>query len=238
MQKLLKITLILAIGLVHFTGEAQMVPPPQSKASKEDSGVLEPKDYSRLLGMSGFNDSLLKMHFTLYQGYVKNTNLLLSVLKNISPSDQTQFGALKRRLAWEFNGVILHELYFENLGGKTILSSTDPLAQALVKSFGSVDAWKKDFIGTGMMRGIGWAVLYLDPITKRLTNLWINEHDLGHLAGGTPILIMDVFEHAYMPQYGLDRDKYIDAFFQNIDWVTVSKRFTNVSSNSGPKGSK
>jgi Fe-Mn family superoxide dismutase len=75
------------------------------------------------------------------------------------------------------------------------------------------------------MRGIGWAVLYRDPQTGRLINMWINEHDVAHLAGGSPILIMDVFEHAYMPQYGLDRAKYIEAFFENIDWDIAAQRF-------------
>ncbi len=208
--------------LVGFISMAQA---PQTK----DSTVLEAKDYKHLLGMPGFSNNLLNLHFKLYQGYVKNSNLLLSLLKNLSASDQIQFGALKRRLGWELNGVILHELYFENLGGKTILASNDPLSAALTKNFGSFDAWKKDFIATGMMRGIGWAVLYIDPLTKKPLNVWINEHDLGHLAGGTPLLIMDVFEHAYMPQYGLDRDKYIDAFFQNIDWTVVSKRYASLN---------
>lgn len=235
LKNILRIILISTGAISPLIGEGAIVQAPQNKPSSGDSGVIQAKDFSHLLGMPGFNDSLLNLHFKLYQGYVKNANLLLTLLKNFSLSDQTQFGALKRRLGWEYDGVILHELYFENLGGKTILSNGDPLAQALVKDFGSIDNWKKDFIATGMMRGIGWAVLYLDPLAKRLINMWINEHDLGHLAGGTPILVMDVFEHAYMPQYGLDRDKYIDAFFQNIDWGAVSKRF---SSNLPAKGSK
>lgn len=78
------------------------------------------------------------------------------------------------------------------------------------------------------MRGIGWSVLYLDPIQGRLVNVWVNEHDVGHLATGSLILIMDVFEHAYMPQYGLDKAKYIEAFFNNIDWETVSNRYNEV----------
>ncbi len=224
---MIKFILILIGALAPLLGAGQ-VSQRASQGSKTD--LIEAKDYGHLLGMAGFSDALLKLHFKLYQGYVKNSNELLLLLKNLSLSDQTQFGALKRRLGWELNGVILHELYFGNLNGKTILPNSDPLAVALTKDFGSMDAWKKDFIATGMMRGIGWAILYLDPLTKKLINIWINEHDLGHLAGGTPILVMDVFEHAYMPQYGLDRDKYIAAFFQNIDWNIVSKRFTNVSS--------
>lgn len=187
------------------------------------------QNYSHLFGMAGFSDSLLQMHFKLYEGYVKNANDLLAKLKAISDAGSVgsyEYGALKRRLGWEFDGMRLHELYFGNLGGNGSLDPKSALSQAITAQFGSYDQWKSDFIATGAMRGIGWAVLYLDPVQKRLLNTWINEHDVGHLAGGAPILVMDVFEHAYMPQYGLDRAKYMDAFFKNIDWKTADARFT------------
>jgi Fe-Mn family superoxide dismutase len=79
------------------------------------------------------------------------------------------------------------------------------------------------------MRGIGWTILYYDAIGNQLINAWINEHDAGHLAGATPILIMDVFEHAFMIDYGLKRADYIEAFFKAIDWATVAKRFEAVA---------
>lgn len=217
--KALKTILILSMT-ISLIGEGKLITSAKPVASQTQ--VYEAKDYSHLLGMQGFNNDLLNMHFKLYQGYVKNSNMLLSLLNSIS--EPTQFGALKRRLGWEFDGMVLHELYFENLGGKKPIDKNSPISQAIESAFGSFEAWKKDFIATGMMRGIGWAILYRDPASKRMLNVWINEHDLGHLAGGVPILVMDVFEHAYMPQYGLDRDKYIDAFFQNIDWDAVSKR--------------
>jgi superoxide dismutase, Fe-Mn family len=195
-------------------------------------GALQPyapQNFSHLLGMPGFSDSLLEMHFKLYEGYVKNANDLLAKLKAFADAGQAnsyEYGALKRRLGWEFDGMRLHEFYFVNLGGNGKLDSGSPLFIAIAAQFGSFENWKKDFIATGSMRGIGWAVLYLDPLQKRLVNTWINEHDVGHLAGGAPILIMDVFEHAYMPQYGLDRAKYIDAFFKNINWKAAESRFS------------
>lgn len=182
------------------------------------------KDYSNLIGMPGFSESLLQMHFKLYQGYVKNAGDLLDKLKTIDPSTY-EYGAIKRRLGWEFDGMRLHELYFDNLGGKTPIDRKSPLYNALTAQFGSFEKWKKDFIATGTIRGIGWALLYLDPEESRLVNVWINEHDTGHLVHGKPLLIMDVFEHAYMPQYGLDKGKYIDAFFNNINWDVVQQRF-------------
>lgn len=196
------------------------------------SAAIEPypvQNYSHLFGMPGFSDSLLQIHFKLYEGYVKNANDLLAKLKAMSDTGSVgsyEYGALKRRLGWEFDGMRLHELYFGNLGGNGVLDPKNALSQAIIAQFGSYDKWKSDFIATGAMRGIGWAVLYLDPIQKLLVNTWINEHDVGHLAGGAPILVMDVFEHAYMPEYGLDRAKYMDAFFKNIDWKAADTRFT------------
>lgn len=156
--------------------------------------------------------------------------MLLARLKELELQNRDQtidYAALKRRLGWEWDGMRLHELYFDNLGGHEPLEKTSPLSQALAKEFGSFEAWKKNFIATGMIRGIGWSVLYRDRQTGRVFNVWINEHDLGHLAGGDPLLIMDVFEHAYMTQYGLDRSRYINAFFDNINWEKVSKRYND-----------
>lgn len=181
-------------------------------------------DYSHLIGMPGFSDNLLQIHFKLYEGYVKNATDLLTRLKSMEPGTY-EYGALKRRFGWEFDGMRLHELYFENLGGRSPIDKTGPLYQALVSQYGSFEKWKKDFIATGTIRGIGWALLYFDKEEGSLINVWINEHDTGHLVRGTPILIMDVFEHAYMPQYGLDKAKYIEAFFNNINWDAVSSRY-------------
>jgi Fe-Mn family superoxide dismutase len=185
------------------------------------------KDYSNLIGMPGFSDALLQMHFKLYDGYVKNATNLSVQLKSMDTSSY-EYGALKRRFGWEFDGMRLHELYFGNLGGKTSIDTKSSLYQALTTQYGSYDKWKKDFIATGTIRGIGWALLYYDPEQGQLVNVWINEHDTGHLVNGRPILIMDVFEHAYMPQFGLDKAKYIDAFFTNVNWDVVAKRYSDV----------
>ncbi len=185
------------------------------------------KDYSSLLGMKGFSETLLKNHFTLYQGYVTNTNKAADALAQMLKDGKTavpEFAELKRRFGWEFNGMRLHELYFENLKGGNAMDKTGRLAKKLEKDFGGVDAWEKDFRATGAMRGIGWVALYHDAAGDRLYNCWINEHDVAHLAGCTPVLIMDVFEHAYMTDYQLKRADYIEAFFSNINWKTVESR--------------
>ena len=185
------------------------------------------KDYSRLLGMQGFSDTLLKNHFTLYQGYVTNTNKLMDTLNQMLKEGKTatpEFAELKRRFGWEFNGMRLHEYYFENIGGNGGLDKNSKLSKKMTEDFGSYDNWEKEFKGAGAMRGIGWAVLYQDSSTEKLINFWINEHDVGHPAGCNPILILDVFEHAFMIDYGLKRVDYIEAFFKNIDWKAAEGR--------------
>ncbi|MEK6673013.1 MAG: Fe-Mn family superoxide dismutase [Nitrospirota bacterium] len=186
-----------------------------------------PKDYSRLTGIEGFSETLLKNHFTLYQGYVTNTNKVLDILGQMLKDGKTaspEFAELKRRLGWEFNGMRLHEYYFENLGGKSGISKDGRLAKKIGEDFGSYEAWEKDFKATGTMRGIGWIVLYQDNTNGRLINFWVNEHDVSNPAGSSPILVMDVFEHAFMIDYGLKRADYIEAFFKNIDWAAAEVR--------------
>ncbi len=184
-------------------------------------------DYSSLLGMPGFSDGLLKNHFTLYRGYVANTNKLLERISAAAPAEgapSPEFSELKRRLGWEFNGMRLHELYFENLGGGGSPEKAAGLGKAIAADFGSLEAWQKEFKAIGMMRGIGWVVLYKDPRSGRLINFWVNEHDVSHPAGCTPVVVMDVFEHAYMPDYGLKRADYIEAFFKNLNWEAANSR--------------
>jgi Fe-Mn family superoxide dismutase len=189
--------------------------------------AYEAKDYTHLIGMEGFSETLLRNHFTLYQGYVTNTNKLLDLLGQMAKEGKIgtpEYAELKRRMGFEFDGMRLHEYYFENLGGKGDLGQSAKLRDRLVRDFGSYEAWEADFKGTGTMRGIGWAILYQDDVTGRLINQWINEHETGHLAGCRPILIMDVFEHAFMIDYGLKRTDYIEAFFKNIKREAVENR--------------
>lgn len=187
--------------------------------------IYEVIDFQELKGLKGFSDELLKNHFTLYEGYVNNTNKLiekLSVLDKASP----EFAELKRRFGWEWNGMRLHEYYFENLSKKPVKFSKDSeLYEKIVEDFGSFDEWLSDFTSSGMIKGIGWVILYYDVSYDRLDNIWIEEHDKGHLADGLPLLVMDVFEHAYMLDYGIKRTDYIKSFTNAIDWEVVESRF-------------
>lgn len=199
-----------------------------STEKEEKTMPYAAKDYSKLVGMEGFSETLIKNHFTLYQGYVTNTNKVLDTLGQMLKDGKTatpEFAELKRRLGWEFNGMRLHEYYFENLGGeKGGINKAGGLAKKMAEEFGSCELWEEDFRAVGSMRGIGWAVLYQDSTNKRLINFWINEHDVSHPAGCNPLLIMDVFEHAFMIDYGLKKADYIEAFFKNIDWAATEAR--------------
>ncbi len=182
------------------------------------------KNYEHLLGLSGFSDTLLTNHFALYEGYVKNTNALLDILSNKEPGTP-EYAELQRRFGWEWNGMRLHELYFGNMTKEASPLPEGALKEKMEAVYGSLENWKKNFVGVGTMRGIGWVVLAHDKESGELMNIWVNEHDLGHLAGATPLLVMDVFEHAFMIDYGLKRADYIEAFFRSIDWTTVASRY-------------
>ncbi len=186
------------------------------------------KKFDHLLGLAGFSDTLLTNHFTLYEGYVKNTNLLSEKLKELMESGETatpEFAEEKRRFGWEWNGMRMHELYFGNMTKEATSLSNETLKTKLAETYGSYENWKKNFLATGAMRGIGWVVLAYDTESGKLYNVWVNEHDTGNLIGTTPLLVMDVFEHAFMVDYGLKRADYLSAFMEAIDWKVVEKRF-------------
>ena len=192
-----------------------------------------PKDFN-LSGLNGISDKTLETHFGLYKGYVTNTNTLnehIAGLLNDGKSGTPEFAELTRRLGFEYNGMRLHEYYFGNLkAGGNELAQGGSLAQAIDNSFGSFENWKNDFVKVGGMRGVGWAILFQDPFTGRLSNHWITLHEDGNPAGFSPILVMDVWEHAFLLDYKpAERPKYIEAFFSNIDWSAVEQRIKPVT---------
>jgi Fe-Mn family superoxide dismutase len=185
-----------------------------------------------LSGLNGISDGTLAMHFKLYEGYVTNTNLLneqiAELLKTeITPKEMPIYSELVRRLGFEYNGMVLHEWYFGNMkkGGSNDPDKTSAFYKAAEANFGSFENWKKSFVTVGKMRGVGWAATYQDPVTGWLSNHWINLHETGNVAGFVPVLIMDVWEHAFIRDYApADRPKYIEAFFSNIDWTACNER--------------
>lgn len=188
-----------------------------------------PQKFEKMSGAEGFSEKMLRNHFALYEGYVANTNKVINSIIDVLDGDKTatpEFAELTRRFGWEFDGMRLHELYFDNMvKSGSLFDAESLLGKKLIQEFGSYELWEKHFRAVGAMRGIGWAVLYLDDVTGTMYNAWINEHDGGHMVGAKPLLVMDVFEHAYMLDYGIKKAEYIEAFMKLIDWSVVSKRF-------------
>ncbi|BFU94397.1 MAG: Manganese and iron superoxide dismutase [Nitrospira sp.] len=186
-----------------------------------------------LSGLKGISDQTLETHFRLYGGYVKETNRLTEHIMGflqdgkVDQEEMPAYSELKRRFGFEYNGMVLHEYYFGNM---TKHGSGDPerhsaFVHAAVSSFGSYDIWKADFASVGKMRGVGWAICYQNPMNGLLSNHWITLHEVGNVAGFVPLLVMDVWEHAFIIDYKpSERGKYIDAFFSNISWSAVEER--------------
>ncbi|OLE55519.1 MAG: superoxide dismutase [Acidobacteria bacterium 13_1_20CM_3_53_8] len=198
-----------------------------------DSGkVYQPRQFN-LSGLSGISDKTLEMHFKLYEGYVKETNNLTEKINEfikdgrVDKEEMPAYSELTRRLGFEYNGMVLHEYYFGNMkrGGSVDPENSSRFFKAAEESFGSYDIWKTDFVSVGKMRGVGWAICYENPENGRLSNHWITLHETGNVAGFIPVLVMDVWEHAFILDYKpADRPKYIEAFFSNIDWEEVNGR--------------
>jgi len=194
--------------------------------------VYSEQRFDRLGGLDGISDEQVQEHVALYAGYVRQVNLLNEELTDLRARGRAsgrdlEFAELTRRLGFEYNGMILHEYYFSNLrpGAQPRPASTSAVAQALGASFGSVEDWRKDFQAIGGMRGVGWVMLCQDPVTRRLSNHWVSLHQDGVPAGFKPLIVMDVWEHAFMRDYkATERGRYLDAFFRNVDWQMVERR--------------
>ncbi len=189
----------------------------------------EAKNFDNILGLPGLSDKLLNNHLGLYAGYVANTNKLMEILEKMQKEEKMalpEYAELKRRFGWEWNGMRLHEYYFGNLSVAPQKADEGfSSVMQIKKDFETFSDWEKNFRATAAMRGIGWVILCFDFATQKLFNIWINEHDGGHLAGAQPILVMDVFEHAYMLDYGTKKADYISAFMNAVDWKVVGDRY-------------
>lgn len=175
--------------------------------------------------LAGISDDQITQHWALYEGYVKNANGLLEATAKAEIGSPA-WAETRRRLGFEMNGLVLHEYYFANLASGSKLSPGSDLASDVGAAWGSAGAWREDFAKTGALRGVGWAILYHDPATGALLNCWISSHEQGHPAGFHPILVLDVFEHAFMVDYGASgRAEYITAFLENVNWEVVEQRY-------------
>lgn len=180
-------------------------------------------------GLDGISDAQIEDHWGLYKGYVTQSNGLRKELADLRAADKggtPAYADRRRRFGFELNGMVLHEYYFANLKAGVAAKADGGFAKAVAQQFGSLDAWKADFINTGKTRGIGWAICYLDPCSGQINNHFVQLHEDGNVAGFAPLVVLDVFEHAYMIDYKAGgRATYIDAFMKNLNWTVIDARF-------------
>jgi superoxide dismutase, Fe-Mn family len=197
----------------------------------EISKKYTPKSFAHLKGLKGISDGLLESHFKLYEGYVNRTNKLTETLFGLAKEGQAAgsnpaYAEMTRRMGFEYNGMVLHEYYFGNLKpGGSGSAPSGKLKTALEASFESLEVWLADFRAIATMPGVGWAITYQNPENGWLSNHWVTLHEEGNPAGFKPVLVMDAWEHAFVPDYKpTERAKYVDAYFSNIDWGVAESR--------------
>jgi Fe-Mn family superoxide dismutase len=196
-----------------------------------DVKKYEARTWNDLKGLEGISDNQLANHFKLYQGYVKNTNGLTERLSAMTKEGKAAgldpvYAELTRRFGFEYNGMVLHEYYFDNMRpGGSPLGTGGKLSQEIDRSFGSYDQFLADFKAVATMRGVGWAITFRNPTNGWLSNHWVSEHQDGNIAGFEPILVLDIWEHAFVGDYApTERPKYVDAFMKNLHWDQCEKR--------------
>ena len=180
--------------------------------------------------LKGISAKNIEEHLKLYAGYVKNTNLIfdkLSELKNDPEKNAFLLGELQRRFGFEFDGMRNHEYFFSSLSdGKKEINLNGDLYKKIEKEWGSFENFLNHFKFVATTRGIGWTILYFDKMTDKLIISWVDEHHLGQLTGLSPILCLDMWEHAYVYDYPTsEKKKYIDAFFENLNWEVIEENF-------------
>mgnify|MGYP000333050805 CR=1 FL=1 len=182
--------------------------------------------------LKGVSAKTTEEHLKLYSGYVKNANTILSKMEELvedSEANAYALGEIQRRFGFEFDGMRNHEFYFHHFeGGSQSLHEESALKKAIEEEWTSFDVWLARYKAIALTRGVGWAMLYYDPVTKRLLNAWVDEQHLGHLTGLSPILCLDMWEHSFVADYQPSGKKnYVEDFFENLNWQSVGENFTN-----------
>lgn len=189
-----------------------------------------------LPALDGISEKQIEVHLGLYAGYVKHVNLIRERIGELSHDTEKNgyaIAEMQRRLGFEFGGMRNHEYYFGQLErGAKEPSSESELMKSIMQEWGSFDDWLARFKHIAGTRGVGWAMLYFDREHGRLVQTWVDEQHIGQLAGLDIILGIDMWEHAFMVDYmPSEKTKYIDAFFKNLNWGVMEKRFADASAN-------
>jgi Fe-Mn family superoxide dismutase len=201
--------------------------------------AVKAKNFEHLIGkLEGFSEGQLTQHFELYKGYVKKLNEIREMIAAIPYDERVEksnfsfgeYSELRRREATPYNGVYLHELYFENLGAaRREAKPSGDLRSAIEGAFGSVSNWEMDLEACGTTATNGWVLLTFDEKDHMLHHNQVFEHADRVMVGTRPVLALDTWEHAFMIDYGTDKTSYMKAFLRNVNWQTVNERFENVS---------
>lgn len=186
--------------------------------------------------LKGISKKSVEEHLKLYAGYVKHANLIfekITEMKLDAEKNAYVLGELQRRFSFEFNGMRNHEYYFRGLeDGSTALTTSGPLYKAITEQFGSFDSWLAMFKAIALTRGIGWAMLYHDPVVKKLVHAWVDEQHLGQLNGCQLILGLDMWEHSFVFDYQPSGKKnYVEDYFTNINWNVIEQNYLNSTKN-------
>ncbi|MEX0652125.1 MAG: Fe-Mn family superoxide dismutase [Candidatus Paceibacterota bacterium] len=184
--------------------------------------------------LEGISEAQVKVHLGLYAGYVKHVNLVrekIAELESDTEKNAYLITELRRRFSFEFDGMRMHEYYFEGLeDGAQKPTEESPLITALIQKYGTYAGFLTHFKSVGMSRGIGWTVLYFDPKGNTPHITWVGDHELGVLAGLPILIAMDMWEHAFMVDYTpTEKGTYIDAFLSNMNWGVVESRFAKAT---------
>lgn len=184
--------------------------------------------------LKGLSKKQIDLHLTLYEGYVKHANLIMEKLEEMREKDAEgnayAMAEIRRRFGFEFDGMRMHEYYFEQFEGEKSGDPESGLAKAAALRYGSGEKFLAHIREVAGTRGIGWVVVYYDQMGKTLHTAWVNDHEIGQLGGCPVILALDLWEHAYMVDYMPSQKKdYIDAFFDNLNWTVCERRFDKAS---------
>jgi Fe-Mn family superoxide dismutase len=186
--------------------------------------------------LKGISAKSVEEHLKLYAGYVKHANLILKeVIRDAkTPEESYMMAETFRRFGFEYGGIRNHEVYFGSLeGGACAPNPESALAKRIAEMCGSVDVWIAGIKKVAMMRGPGWTMLGYDAMTDTLMHYWVDEQQLGHLPGMTPVLALDLWEHSYVPDYNASgKAQYIEDFFANLNWKFVEDRYDRLKANS------
>lgn len=195
--------------------------------------MIERMNFQYSNDITAVNREQFEVHIRLYEGYVNIINEIDAILQNDPGREDANatfsfFRECKRGETYALDGVILHELYFENMGGGGSMNVPNPsITQRLTMDFGSFENWEEDFVATAKASR-GWAVLCYDQRSSRLRNISLDAHDLGNIAYSAPILVLDVYEHAYFLQYADNKSEYINRFMEDVNWEVIGFRMVGI----------